>query len=96
MGNTIIFPKLASFELTVRQCQVREMGKLSLYARNRVISLQSSGVNITKITDILREEGVTTSRSSVNLFLSRYRRSGSLQDAPRSGRKQNLNERPVA
>ena len=68
------------------------MGKLSLYARNRVNSLQSSGVNITKITDILQEEGIRTSRSSVSLFLSRYRRSGRLQDAPRSGRKQILYE----
>ena len=70
------------------------MGKLSPYARNRVISLQSSSVDITKITDIFQEEGIRTSRSSVSLFLSCYHRSGtgSLQDAPRSRRKQILNE----
>ena len=68
------------------------MGKLSVYARNRILSLRSSGVNIQKIKDMLEEEGIETSRSAVSLFLSRYRKSGNVSDAPRSGRKPILNE----
>ena len=69
------------------------MGKLSQYARERIVSLWSSLVPITKIANILVEEGIQTSRSAVSLFLSRYRRNGgNLRDAPRSGRKSLLKE----
>ena len=63
------------------------MGKLSEFARNRIVSPESSGTSITKIRNILKEEGIKTSRPAVSLFLSRYERSGSLADAKRSGRK---------
>ena len=69
------------------------MGKLSQYARERIVSLWSSLVPITKIANIFVEEGIQTSRSAVSLFLSRYRRNGgNLRDAPRSGRKSLLKE----
>ena len=35
-----------------------DMGKLSVYARNRILSLWSSGVKIQKIKDIVEEEGI--------------------------------------
>jgi hypothetical protein len=47
------------------------------------------GKNTTRITKILAEEGINISRTSVSKFLERYRKSGSLFDAPRSGRKSN-------
>ena len=71
------------------------MGKLSRYARERIVSLSSSGVNTTKIVSLLKEEGIKASRSAVSLFLSRYRQSGSLLDATRSGRKQIFNTEQV-
>ena len=45
------------------------MGKLSYYTRNRIVSLKSLGVSVVKITEALKEEGIKTSRSVVNLFL---------------------------
>ena len=93
--------KVHIFRYTVfgvpRKCyhQYIEMGKLSRYGRKRVVSLYSCNVQITKITELLREEGIKTSRSAVSLFLSRYRQSASLHDAPRCGRKQTLTEEQV-
>ena len=66
------------------------MPKLSAYARERVINLYSSGESVTKITKLLQGEGIKASRSAVSSFLSRYRRTGSIQDAKRSGRKTKL------
>ena len=68
------------------------MGKLSSYARNRIVSLKSSGMSVVKITEALREEGIETSRSAVNLFLLRYQRTACIADAERSGRSPLLNE----
>ena len=68
------------------------MGKLSSYARNRIVSLKSSGMSVVKITEALREEGIETSRSAVNLFLLRYQRTACIADAKRSGRSPLLNE----
>ena len=66
------------------------MPKLSAYAQERVINLYSSGESVTKITKLLQGEGIKASRSAVSSFLSRYRRTGSIQDAKRSGRKTKL------
>ena len=64
-----------------------------MYTRNCIISLRNSGQKITKIRDILEEEeGITTSRSAVSLFLSRYKKTGRINDEPRSGRKPKLND----
>lgn len=63
-----------------------------MYARNRIISLRNSGKKITAIRNILEEEGIKTSRSAVSLFLSRYRKTGRVNDAPRRGRRPKLTE----
>ena len=68
------------------------MGKLSTYARNRIVSLKSSGMSVVKITEALKEEGIETSRSAVNLFLLRYQRTDCIADAKRSGSSPILNE----
>ena len=59
------------------------MGKLSEYTKNRIVSLKSCGTSISKITNILKEEGIITSQAAISLFLS----SGSSADAKHSGRK---------
>ena len=72
------------------------MGKLSQYARKRIISLHSSGINQTKIQKALDQEGIKTSRSAISLFLSRYSRTGDIDDAPRSGRNAKLAPEAIA
>ena len=62
-------------------------GKLSSYARNRIVSLKVSGMSIVKITKEIQAEGIQTTRTVVNLFLLRYKRTGCIADAKRSGRK---------
>jgi transposase len=69
------------------------MPKLSLYARQRIVTLYfTKGVNVTNIAKLLKEEGIKVSRSAVSLFVSRYKKSGSLQDANRSGRKSKITD----
>ena len=63
------------------------MGKLLQYSRNRIISLHASNNSIVNIVKILEQEGVKTSRNSVSSFIMRYKRTGSINDAQRSGRK---------
>lgn len=71
------FPNVSvSSEFRIRHHFEADMGKLSVYARNRILSLRSSGVKIQKIKDMLEEEGIETNVS----------------DAPRRGRKPILNE----
>ncbi|CAB4032482.1 Transposable element Tcb2 transposase [Paramuricea clavata] len=72
------------------------MGKLSQYARKRIISLHSSGINRTKIQKALDQEGIKTSRSAISLFLSRYSRTDDIGDAPRSGRNAKLAPEAIA
>ena len=63
------------------------MGKLSQYTRNRIISLYAWNNTIVNIVRLLEEEGVKTSRNSVSSFIKRYKQTGSINDAQRSGRK---------
>ena len=72
------------------------MGKLSEYARKRIISLRSSGTTQTKIKELLEQEGIKTSRSAISLFLSRYSKTGDIGDAPRSGRTAKLAPEAIA
>ena len=63
------------------------MGKLSFYARKRIVNLHLLGINISQIVRKLNEEdGIIVSRPAVSLFLSRFKRTGSLYDRPRKGR----------
>ena len=66
------------------------MGKLSEYARKRIISLRSSETTQTRIEELLEEEGIKTSRSAISLFLSCYSKTGDIGDTPRSGRNAKL------
>ena len=67
------------------------MGKLSLYARQRIVNLDQLGKNVSQITNTIRQEdNVIASRPAVSLFLSRFNQTGSLYDKPRSGRTKKL------
>ena len=66
------------------------MGKLSLYWRRRVVSLSKGNMNVPSIVRVLSEEGIVVSQTSVSKFLKRYRQSGSLLDAPHTGRKSKI------
>jgi hypothetical protein len=72
------------------------MGRLSLYARERIVSLLSTNTSVVGITESLNEEGIKASRSAVNLFICRFRKNEILHDAPRSGRKLNLSDEQIA
>jgi transposase len=48
-----------------------------------------------KIQEVLLEEGIKTSIAAISLFLSRYRKTGRLIDARRSGRKPKLRQEHV-
>ena len=63
------------------------MGKLSLYARKRIVNLHFRGENVSQITRKIRDEdAIVASRPAVSLFLKRYKATGSLCDRPRKGR----------
>ena len=68
------------------------MAKLSLYARKRVISLKSAGNSYKKIQEVLLDEGINISIAAMSLFLSRYWKTGHLNDARWSGRKLKLRQ----
>ena len=49
-------------------------------------------MSVVKITEALKEEGIETLRSAVNLFLLRYQQTDCIADAKHSGRNPILNE----
>lgn len=58
-----------------------------------MVSLSMANISVVNIVKVLEEEeGIKTSRTSVSSFLARYRRTGSIDDAQRSGRKSILSE----
>ena len=56
------------------------MRKLSLYARERIVSLLSTNTSVVGITKSLKEEGIKASRSAVNLFICRFLKTEILHD----------------
>ena len=67
---------------------VVNMGKLLQYTRNRIISLHASNNSLVNIVKILEEEGQKRHATVyVSSFIMRYKRTGSINDAQRSGHK---------
>ena len=67
------------------------IGKPSLYARQRIVNLHQLGKSVREIASKIREEdNINASRSAVSLFLTRFRKTGTLYDNPRSGRNKKL------
>jgi hypothetical protein len=50
------------------------MRRLSVYAREQIVSLLSTNTSVVGITKSLNEEGIKASRSAVKLFLCRFRK----------------------
>ena len=71
------------------------MGRLSLYARERIVSLLSTNTSVIAITKSLSEEGIKTLQSAVNLFLCRFRKTEIFHNAPHSGRKLKLSDEQI-
>ena len=72
-----------------------EAGKLSQYARKRIINLHFTGKTVSESTRRIQDEdGIVTSRpvsSAVSRFLKRYNETVSrLTDRPRKGRRNKL------
>ena len=55
--------------------------------RNSIISLRNSGQKSVTIRTILEEEGIKASRLAIGQFLSHFKKTGSINDAPKIGRK---------
>jgi transposase len=67
------------------------MGRLSTYAKNRILNLRFQKHNkITQIVKALVKEDIKVSRQSVSTFLKRYLETDSIHDKPRTGRKRKL------
>ena len=58
----------------------------STYKQQRIIYFSSLGYKSTTIVSLLREEGLTVSRSGVARLLKKYRQTGSIRRRPGSGR----------
>ena len=67
------------------------MPKYSLYVRERIVSLAKS-FRPNKIVRILESEGFAVTERGIYYLLKRYSVTGSLYDAPRSGRPPILDE----
>lgn len=65
------------------------MGRLSFYARTRLVNLMERKPYL-RIADLKRqleaEDGVIVSRQSLSRFLKKYKETGLIQDLPRAGR----------
>lgn len=56
---------------------------MSMETRRRVIYLHNNGFRLKDIQSHLREEGVVVSKTSLCLFIKKYKRHGVISDLPR-------------
>ncbi|CAG2217161.1 unnamed protein product [Mytilus edulis] len=67
--------------------------RLSVYIRERILSLRRSGKNITEVRDeLIRSDNVQVSRQGISAFLRRFRQSGSVTDFKVNTRQKMLQE----
>jgi transposase len=68
------------------------MGRLSAYAKNRILKLRfKKNKRIIHIVEILkRDDNIKVSRQAVSTFLKKYLETNSIYDKPRTGRKRKL------
>ena len=68
------------------------MGRLSPYAKNRILNLRfTKSFRIKQIaTSLLQEDKIKVSRKSISTFLKKYIETKSINDKPRSGRNKKL------
>ena len=66
--------------------------RLSLYARQRIVFLNTEGKSLGEIVRILREEGYITTKTTVRRWIHRHKTHQGLEDGERSGRPSNITE----
>lgn len=73
------------------------MGRLSSYAKNRILKLRfKKNKRIIHIVDILKnEDNIKVSRQAVSTFLKKYLETNSIYDKPRTGRKRKLTQEEI-
>jgi transposase len=73
------------------------MGRLSAYAKNRILKLRfKKNKRIIHIVDILkRDDNIKVSRQAVSTFLKKYLETNSIYDKPRTGRKRKLTQEEI-
>ena len=73
------------------------MGRLSAYAKNRILKLRfKKNKRIIHIVDILkRDDNIKVSRQVVSTFLKKYLETNSIYDKPRTGRKRKLTQEEI-
>lgn len=62
------------------------MGKLSKTQKELIVQLSSRGMKCMKIKKVLEGHGYSVSRQTVAKLMKKYKTTGSVRDAPRSGR----------
>ena len=73
------------------------MGRLSAYAKNRILKLRfKKNKRIIHIVEILkRDDDIKVSRQAVSTFLKKYLETNSIYDKPRTGRKRKLTQEEI-
>ncbi|CAF0866771.1 unnamed protein product [Brachionus calyciflorus] len=73
------------------------MGRLSAYAKNRILKLRfKKNKRIIHIVEILkRDDNIKVSRQAVSTFLKKYLETNSIYDKPRTGRKRKLTHEEI-
>jgi transposase len=73
------------------------MGRLSAYAKNRILKLRfKKNKRIIHIVEILRkDDNIKVSRQAVSTFLKKYLETNSIYDKPRTGRKRKLTQEEI-
>ncbi len=73
------------------------MGRLSAYAKNRILKLRfKKNKRIIHIVDILKkDDNIKVSRQAVSTFLKKYLETNSIYDKPRTGRKRKLTQEEI-
>ncbi|RNA03503.1 hypothetical protein BpHYR1_022933, partial [Brachionus plicatilis] len=78
-------------------CVAKTMGRLSAYAKNRILKLRfKKNKRIIHIVEILkRDDNIKVSRQAVSTFLKKYLETNSIYDKPRTGRKRKLTHEEI-
>ena len=61
--------------------------RFSAYFRRRIVFLNTEGKSLAEIGDILKEEGLTTTKTTIRRWIYRWETKQGLEDAGRAGRR---------
>ena len=66
--------------------------RLSAYFRRRIVFLNTEGKSLAEIVDILKEEGLTTTKATIRRWIYRWEMKQGLEDAGCAGRRPRIVE----